>query len=1018
MPPSDRDSSVENVPVLAPGIPGILRRSLAKLLSSAHLVLSGTTASILVIIFLGSLFVFVALRNHHGDEIRARTVQLTRLSSLIENDIAELEDYHRGFLLTHRSQYFAPFQERRNAMKKRLEELNGRLLDNPVQRKRVIKAEDIVLRWADQVAQPAFLGQGAPSTASDTFSALTLSNASLDQARWILQSLKDEEQILLSQRAGEQEMATQSTQILDSLPKLERAVIEMNKGKRGFLLTNDNGFLETYRRSVENFYRYHAYLTILAGDAPRRTQLLSDIRSNLERWISSSAQPEINAKQRGRDVSAMIGNEQSEQLINQIQRTIAEFQRNELASYDAGSSAAVRHRIWSTIGLLTLVLVVALLISSNTYSLALVRRNLSKLGAAEIRIRAIIENILDGMIIVDRAGTITLMNPAAERLFGCGKHEMLNQAFLTLVPQAYNTEADLQLVDWEEFTKRTGTTVLAVGRTRRHVTFPIEISLAKMTVDQSTLYVAMIRDVTERKRFEREIAAEKENLAVTLRSIGDGVITTDVQGKIIMINQAAEALTGWTAEEAKGHPLKSVFKISIDLAAQTRGQRSTYRNEAYSLLLKLPSNATLVSRDGTEHLIEQVVSPIRDRRNEVAGVVLVFRDIIEREHKQLGLLAGGIAHDFNNLLTAIMGNISLASLLIPATDEMTTRLADAKNASMRARDLAQQLLTFARGGAPIKKTASLTRLVQDTVSFCLRGSQSRSECDLEDNLWPSEIDSGQISQVIANLVVNAEQAMPTGGTLHVTCENFRHGSGKNATVPDLPSGEFVKITIRDEGVGIPEQNLRRIFDPYFTTKPKGNGLGLATAYSIVKHHKGLITVESEVNKGSTFTLYLPAAAHVAVPEETGYAGVKELSGTGRVLIVDDEEAIRTLVEFTLTHLGYKVCSAATALEGVELYRQKLQAGERFDCVILDLTLPGGMGGRDALKLLLEIDPSVNAIVSSGYAMDATMSHYQDFGFRGVITKPYEAAELGRTVREVIESGRIKLVPDLDLQAVG
>jgi len=1015
MPPSDKDSSVENVPVRAPGIPGILRRSLAKLLSSAHLVLSGTTASILVIIFLGSLFVFVALRNHHGDEIRGRTVQLTRLSSLIENDIAELENYHRGFLLTHRSQYFAPFQERRNAMKKRLEELNGRLLDNPVQRKRVIKAEDIVLRWADQVGQPAFLGQSAPSTASDTSSALTLSNASLDQARWILQSLKDEEQILLSRRAGEQEMATQ---ILDSLPKLERAVIEMNKEKRGFLLTNDNGFLETYRRSVENFYRYHAYLTILAGDAPRRTQLLSEIRSNLERWISSSAQPEINAKQQGRDISAMIGNDQSEQLINRIQRTIAEFQRNELASYDAGSSAAVRHRIWSTIGLLTLVLVVALLISSNTYSLALVRRNLSKLGAAEIRIRAIIENTLDGMIIVDRAGTITLMNPAAERLFGCGKHEMLNQAFLTLVPQAYNTEADLQLVDWEEFTKRTGTTVLAVGRTRRHVTFPIEISLAKMTVDQSTLYVAMIRDVTERKRFEREIAAEKENLAVTLRSIGDGVITTDVQGKIIMINQAAEALTGWTAEEAKGHPLKSVFKISIDLAAQARGQRNTYRNEAYSLLLKLPSNATLVSRDGTEHLIEQVVSPIRDRRNEVAGVVLVFRDIIEREHKQLGLLAGGIAHDFNNLLTAIMGNISLASLLIPATDEMTTRLADAKNASMRARDLAQQLLTFARGGAPIKKTASLTRLVQDTVSFCLRGSQSRSECDLEDNLWPSEIDSGQISQVIANLVVNAEQAMPTGGTLHVTCENFRHGSGKNATVPDLPSGEFVKITIRDEGVGIPEQNLKRIFDPYFTTKPKGNGLGLATAYSIVKHHKGLITVESEVNKGSTFTLYLPAAAHVAVPEETGYAGVKELSGTGRVLIVDDEEAIRTLVEFTLTHLGYKVCSAATALEGVELYRQKLQAGERFDCVILDLTLPGGMGGRDALKLLLEIDPSVNAIVSSGYAMDATMSHYQDFGFRGVITKPYEAAELGRAVREVIESGRIKLVPDLDLQAVG
>jgi PAS domain S-box-containing protein len=1011
---SDREPSVENAPVVASGI---VRRGLAKLLSSAHLVLSGTTAAILVIIFLGSVFVFVALRNHHRDEIRARTIQLTRLSSVIENDIAELENCYRGFLLTHRSQYYAPFQERRNAMKKRLGELNGRLLDNPIQRKRVIRAQDIALRWADQVAQPTFLGRSSPSAVSE-ISAVTLSNSSLDEARWILQSLKDEEQILLSQRTGEQEMATQSTQILDSLPKLERAVIEMNKEKRGFLLTNDNGFVEAYRRSVENFYRYHAYLTILAADAPRRMQLLNEIRSNIERWMSSCALPEINAKQQGHDISAMIGNDQSEQLIHQVQRAIAEFQKSELASYDAGASATVRHRIWSTIGLLALVLVVALLISSNTYSLALVRRNLSKLGAVEIRIRAIIENILDGMIIVDRAGMIISMNPAAEKLFGCNKNEMLNQTFVTLVPQAYNAEADLQLIAWEDFTKRTGNTVLAVGRTRKHVTFPIEISLGKMTVDHSTLYVAMIRDVTERKRFEREIAAEKENLAVTLRSIGDGVITTDVQGKIIMINQAAETLTGWTAEEAKGQPLKSVFKISIDLAAQTRAQRSTYRNEAYSLLLKLPSNATLVSRDGTEHLIEQVVSPIRDRRNEVAGVVLVFRDIIEREHKQLGLLAGGIAHDFNNLLTAIMGNISLASLLIPATDEMTTRLADAKNASMRARDLAQQLLTFARGGVPIKKTASLTRLVQDTVSFCLRGSQSRGECDLENDLWPAEIDPGQISQVIANLVVNAEQAMPTGGTLHVTCENFRQGSGKKAAVPDLPPGEFVKIAIKDEGVGIPEQNLKRIFDPYFTTKPKGNGLGLATAYSIVKHHKGLITVESEVNKGSIFTIYLPAAAHVAAPEETKHAGVKELAGTGRVLIVDDEEAIRTLVKFTLTHLGYSVCSAPTALEGVELYRQKLQAGERFDCVILDLTLPGGMGGKDALKLLLEIDPSVNAIVSSGYAMDATMSRYQDFGFRGVITKPYEAAELGRTVREVIESGRIKVMPDLDLQAVG
>src|SRR5947209_16058674 len=280
--------------------------------------------------------------------------------------------------------------------------------------------------------------------------------------------------------------------------------------------------------------------------------------------------------------------------------------------------------------------------------------------------------------------------------------------------------------------KRTGHTTLVLGRTRKLVSFPLEISLSEMEVDRQKLYVAMMRDVKERKRFETEIAAEKESLAVTLRSIGDGVITTDVEGRIIMVNPEAERLTGWSVKDALGKSLKSVFNIAIDLAAQARAQRSGYRNEAHSILLSLPENATLTAKDGSEYVIEQVASPIRDNKNDIAGVVLVFRDITERQRneaerrkaetlEQLGLLAGGIAHDFNNLLTAIIGNISLASLLLPPDDEMADRLDDAKNASLRARDLAQQLLTFARGGSPLKKTASITKLIQDTVSFSLRG---------------------------------------------------------------------------------------------------------------------------------------------------------------------------------------------------------------------------------------------------------------------------------------------------------
>jgi two-component system cell cycle sensor histidine kinase/response regulator CckA len=738
----------------------------------------------------------------------------------------------------------------------------------------------------------------------------------------------------------------------------------------------------------------------------------------VERWISTSALPAIEAKRAGKDVARLATADNGEPLMADIGQMLTAFEKNELSVYETRTAAASREQIIKTsvLGALAL-LAVALLVVSNSYSFVLVRRQLSKLEGAESHIRSIIENILDAMITVDANGMICSINPAAERMFGYTGSELVGHKFSKLVPKSYSNDLDAKAVPcaWEEIAKQTGSTILALGRTRKLVTFPTEISLSQMEVDQQKLYVAMVRDVTERRRFEKDLAAEKESLAVTLRSIGDGVITTDAQGKVIMLNNEGERLTGWTSHEAIGKPLKSVLNVAVDLAAQARAQKSGYRNEAQSILLSLPENATLTSRDGTEYIVEQVASPIRDNKNEVAGVVLVFRDITERQRseaerrkaetlEQLGLLAGGIAHDFNNLLTAIIGNISLASLLLPPDNELTTRLFDAKNASMRARDLAQQLLTFARGGAPIKKTASIGKLIQDTVSFSLRGSHSRSEFSFGVDLWAAEIDPGQISQVIGNLVVNADQAMPNGGTLRVTCDNFSYTSG-NGAIPDLSPGDYIRIAIRDEGIGIPEEYLKRIFDPYFTTKPKGTGLGLATTYSIVKNHNGLITVQSELHAGSTFTVYLPAAIHYELPIEAA-GPTTAITGTGRVLIVDDEEAIRALVEFTLGHLGYEVIQAATALEGVNIYREKLEAGERFDAVILDLTLPGGMGGKEALKKLIEIDPTVNAIVSSGYATDATMSRYQDFGFRGVIVKPYEAAELGKIVHEVISSSHV------------
>ena len=1001
-------------------------RGMAWLFSQRHFyikLLSGTVAGVVVIIFLAGVFLLLTYRNHVQETLRAHTIDVLRMSSVIENDLAALETGHRGFLLTGNPAYREPFERRREAIKQRIDQLTDLILLSPAQRKRVMKVQEIVQTWLTTIAIPEMSGRekksGAPINTS------VLGNSLLDQARELLQSLQNEEQIDLNNRMRDQEWAAQSTRILDLLPKLELGVVEMEKEKRGYLLTGDNNFIESYKRASTAVTSYQGYLAILLANSPEQTALLQGVGASVDRWVAISATPEIEAKRAGRELTTP---NEGETLMGEIRSKLAAFEKNELSVYEGRAASASQQRIIKTAALAVLCLfAVGLLIVSNSYSCVLVRRQLYKLTGVETRIKSIIENILDGMITVDANGVICSMNPAAEKMFGCRDNEMVGHKFVRLVPRCYSDdqESQAEACAWGDLARRTGGTTLAVGRTRRNSTFPIEISLSQMSVDGAQLFVSMIRDVTERKRFEKEIDAEKESLAVTLRSIGDGVITTDVHGKIIMINNAGETLTGWESKEAIGKPLKKVFNVEIDLAAQARAQQSGSRNEAQSILLGMPENATLISRTGAEHVVEQVASPIRDSKNEVTGVVLVFRDITERQRneaerrkaetlEQLGLLAGGIAHDFNNLLTAIIGNISLASLLLKPHDEMTTRLTDAKNASLRARDLAQQLLTFARGGAPIKKAASIGKLIQDTVSFSLRGTHSRSEFDFGKDLWPAEIDPGQISQVVANLVVNADQAMPNGGTLRVVCDNFVYTPDIAPAIPDLAPGDYIRVKISDEGSGIPEDYLKRIFDPYFTTKAKGTGLGLATTYSIVKNHNGLITVQSEVHVGTAFTIYLPASRHLEVPVEQMHNDAPiVVAGSGSILVVDDEEAIRALVDFTLARLGYTVTEAETAQQGVDIYREKFEAGERFDLVILDLTLPGGMGGKEALKRLIEIDPTVTAVVSSGYAMDATMSRYQDYGFRGVIAKPYEAAELGRIVHEVIQSSRVNLPAEFD-----
>lgn len=365
--------------------------------------------------------------------------------------------------------------------------------------------------------------------------------------------------------------------------------------------------------------------------------------------------------------------------------------------------------------------------------------------------------------------------------------------------------------------------------------------------------------------------------------------------------------------------------------------------------------------------------------------------------ESLGILAGGIAHDFNNLLTGIIGNISFAKTIVKPDDKIYSMLEKSEEASLKAKDLTNQLITFAKGGTPIKQLVCIGDLIKETASFAVSGSSIKCEFKIPDDLWSVEVDEGQIKQVISNMIINAEQAMPKGGMIKVRAENIVIGS-KDTLL--LKEGRYIRIFIIDQGVGISKELFGKIFDPYFTTKQNRTGLGLTTAYSIIYKHRGLITVDSEPGAGTTFCIYLPASQKTTADkkgvEREGAAKVKR-----KILVMDDEKMILELTYNILQSIGYEVELARDGKEAIELYRKAKETNGSFDVVIIDLTIPGGMGGREAIKELLKIDPHVKAIVSSGYSNDPIMADYETYGFKGVIAKPYSIQELRRAVSDVI-----------------
>ncbi len=636
------------------------------------------------------------------------------------------------------------------------------------------------------------------------------------------------------------------------------------------------------------------------------------------------------------------------------------------------------------------------------------------LRQSEEKYRSIIEQNSEGVVLMNKKGEIIEWNRAIEEISGIKRSSAIGRPFFEI--QAKMISPERLTPEHVDYLRNT---ISSTFQNENNPLFmkPIEAVFEK---DGKKVYILqtafpirtgndyriglIVRDITERKEAEVALAAEKERLAITLRSIGDGVITSDIEGRIMMMNRVAEQLTGWRQEEATGLSLGTVYNI-VDEHTRRRCDNPVERVLSSGQTSGLCGQMLLVSRDGTERVIADSGAPIKDNRGYTMGIVLVFRDTTEKQKlidaaqkaqriESLGILAGGIAHDFNNLLGGIYGNIEMMRSL--SLDQRVATYVDATMSTLnRARSLTQQLLTFAKGGAPVRKAGALFPFIKETVDFSLSGSNVSCKYDLPENLWLAEYDANQIGQVIDNLVINAVQAMPLGGVITITAANtYVHADEK----PALDEGRYVRISVSDTGVGIPREIQSRVFDPFFTTKQKGSGLGLATAYSIMKRHGGTIEIESDHVPGTRFNLFLPASAKVEiVEEEVSHVARK---GTGRILVMDDEEVLRRTMRVMLESLGYFAITAKDGVDAIRILAEETESGRPFNAVILDLTIQGGMGGKETVSELRKIDATVPVIVSSGYADDPIMARPYEYGFAGSLSKPFTLAELSQLLRFV------------------
>ncbi len=628
------------------------------------------------------------------------------------------------------------------------------------------------------------------------------------------------------------------------------------------------------------------------------------------------------------------------------------------------------------------------------------------------RIKRILDTTNEGFWIIDREAIILDVNPELCYMLDMDRSKIIGTDVYDLV-----LPEDRDLLDYELNRREHGYHgAYELTLQKEDGSFLYCIIKATPYYDEDGVHTgsfALLTDISELKMTESELVesreryriasekleGERQKLLGTLESIAEAVIVTDKRGVIELFNPAAEALTGLSAGQVIGLPLDDILQVDKEKSDENCLDLIS-RVSSTGLTARCDRELIVLNQDKDERICSAVASPISDN-GQFFGVIMVIIDetrrvMIEEELlkanriESLGIFAGGIAHDFNNLLTSIMGNVSLARTEYNHDEKLINILNDIEQISGTIRDLSRQLLTFSRGGEPIRKPVNLKNLLKETATMTLSGASVTFTLEYPDDLWNIQADESQIRQVVNNLIINALQSMDSDGKILIKAWNGEGEAGEE--------NSWVCLAVEDNGSGISPEVMSRIFDPYYTTRDKGHGLGLAVSYSIIRRHSGDIRADSTPGKGSRFTVRLPSCARDVEPErdESDFT----LPGESTVLIMDDEAHITSVLEKMLAQIGYDVVSTARGEEALEAVRKAVENGVTFDLAIMDLTVPGGMGGAETMKRIHEISPGITGIVSSGYSNDPILANYSDYGFSGVLEKPYRFEDLKKVLRSV------------------